>query len=95
MRLVRPGVYRCTICDDIFFVPGDALPRASFVDSWSGCTERIIRVLDAEVHRCVYATAGRRNDNRASATSGLTLFEHRRTRLAHWEDDTSEGGALG
>jgi hypothetical protein len=79
MRLVRTGIYRCTICDDTIFAPTDTPPSASFVVSGSGCTERVISVRDAEVHRCVW------NANRASATSGLTLFEHRRTRLAPWD----------
>jgi len=88
MRLVRTGVYRCTICDDIIFVPAQVQPRASFVDTGRGCTERVITARDAEVHRCVYAAAGHQgNDNRPSATSGLTLFEHRRTRLlAPWPE---------
>ena len=76
MRLVRTGVYRCTICDDIIFAATDAPPSASFVDSGSGYTERIITVRDVEVHRCVW------NGDHASSMSGLTLFEHRRTRLA-------------
>ena len=58
MRLVRRGVYRCTICDDIIFVfaANDEVPVATFVDAGRNRSERVVTVSDIEVHRCVVPT---------------------------------------
>jgi len=91
MRLVRSGVYRCTICDDIIFVGSDAPPTATFADtSGANMIERILVVDGVEVHRCIYATAGRLGNGRpAQPSSGLTLFEHRRNRVDRMTDQDS------
>ena len=52
MRLVRRGVYRCTICDEAVFTPAsDAWPEFTFAAA-GDTTERVVIVRDKEVHRC-------------------------------------------
>jgi hypothetical protein len=83
MRLVRTGVYRCTICDDTIFADSDRLPIATYVEGGRGNTiERIITAGDVEIHRCIYATAGcQAKGSLAHPISGLMLFEQRRSRV--------------
>jgi hypothetical protein len=65
MRLVRRGVYRCTVCDETVFAPvSDARPVARFVDD----SERVVTVCDVEVHRCLDTS---RNDAQFEVAAAL------------------------
>jgi peptide methionine sulfoxide reductase MsrB len=53
MRLVRRGVYRCTICEETIFTPtSDTWPEFMFAAA-GDTIERRVMVRDKEVHRCL------------------------------------------
>jgi hypothetical protein len=55
VQLVRPGVYRCTVCDALVETPErDDPPVVVLVAEGGQPTERVVTVDGVEVHRCLF-----------------------------------------
>ena len=58
MQLIRDGVYRCTICDEIVEVDGSETPAVVLVAASGKPTQRVVTVGGVEVHRCPFVPQG-------------------------------------
>ncbi len=65
MRLIKRGVYRCTMCDVVVEAPprsGKSTPVTTLVANSGKPTERVVTIAGVEVHRCQFPQPERRRD---------------------------------